>query len=140
MLFIQTIRHVHGVSTPEEFRALHERQLALRAQQSRDPRIKPFGALRPLVARVNDGVWLGDCDCGSGVAVEPGWGEARCFGCGAIYTNITMPAHWREVEGQLEPRPRRNQHWDPDEPIEQLRADNRRHGIVRHDDDKIEVK
>ena len=128
-MFIQTARHVHGVGTIEELRAMHERTMHQRSLRTRDQRVKAFPATRPLVARVNDGTWLGDCDCGSGVAIDPDWPEARCFGCGAIYAEIIFPERRAEIEQLLEARPRVNQNWDADEPIEIVRDLNLRHGL-----------
>jgi hypothetical protein len=128
-MFIQTARHVYGLGTLDELRTRHEQMLRARAQATRDSRVKPFPAGRPLVARVNDGAWIGDCDCNAGVAVDPEWSEARCFGCGAVYTEIVFPERRAEIETLLEARPRKHQNWDADEPIEIVRDLNLRHGL-----------
>lgn len=70
-----------------------------------DPRFRGFGErlrrgddstdLRtsdePVVARVNGGRWVGDCQCGGGIALDPAHSFALCFDCGTWHTNIDAP-------------------------------------------------
>jgi hypothetical protein len=88
----------------------------------------------PVTARINEGRWLFDCveaDCGSGVLAHPEWMIGRCFGCGAVYTNITFPTEWKSVEAALLQRARTvTRNWEPGSTVADLRQENADHGIA----------
>jgi len=71
----------------------------------------------PAVARLEGNRWLLDCLCGSGVAVNPGWPEARCMGeaCGRVYTNVQIPVDRAEIEAALLTLPPAQRYWYPGE-------------------------
>ncbi len=86
---IKTARDVHGVQTPERYAALH--RATLERKRDRGVAIEEHAGEPGLVARVDAGRLLVDCECHAGNAVCPGWPEARCFGCGAVHTGIVIP-------------------------------------------------
>ena len=126
---LQTARHQHAVSTPAQ---LEQRQLTAlhRLSAATGDRLIPWTASRPLVAYVSAGAWVGDCDCGAGVATDPQWRKARCFACGAVY-ETRFPPDVTAIVDLLERRPRAHQHWRPQdgETAATLAAENAAHGI-----------
>jgi len=87
--------------------------------------------LETVVARVNHGRWIADCpNCNAGIALHPEWDRARCFGCGAIYRNLTWPAHPRLIARVLRARVIRHQNWEPGETVADLIAENVAHAVV----------
>lgn len=82
-----------------------------------------------IVARVDMGRWIADCDCGAGVALHREWTAAYCFACGAVHpqASILWPVDQDEIELTLAERPhRRNQFWSPGETVNDLKAENLR--------------
>jgi len=125
---ILTARGLHGVRDLGKYRQLHKAKLAKMRQ--RGVPIREHAASDPLIARVNHGVWIGDCACRSGVGVTPEWEEARCFGCGAVYTRLVVPKERVAIEAVLLERPnQQNRNWEPGESLSSLVADNIAHGI-----------
>ena len=54
---------------------------------------------------------------------------ARCFFCGAIHTQVVLPADRTALEAVLLRRPRAaNRHWQPGETVAALEAENTAHG------------
>lgn len=102
------------VRTPQEYRAKQMKVLK---------EVRKLGVVAaeividtPVVARIEHNRWLLDCQCGSGVAVTPGWSEARCLGlgCGRVYTNIQIPSDIEEIERELKARPNHiDRNWNP---------------------------
>lgn len=83
-----------------------------------------------LVARIDHGRWIADCACGSGVALERTWAEARCFGCGAVYRSVQWPAAADRIEAALVKRPAlATRNWLPTERVADLEAENAARGI-----------
>jgi hypothetical protein len=79
----------------------------------------------PRLARVDEGRWLIDCECGAGNLIHPDWPAAACAACGAIHRRIVWPDEREAIEGLLLERPSvRNQHWSPEETLDDLRDQN----------------
>ena len=91
-----------------------------------------YEAPDPIVARINENRWIVDCVCGSGCYVDLDAGTpvvARCFYCGAIHTQVVLPANRTALEAVLLRRPRAaNRHWQPGETVVALEAENTAHG------------
>lgn len=86
----------------------------------------------PVFVRVGHGRWLFDCPCGASVAVHPAWPDARCLGCGSIFPAVRFPLEAPAIEAALVVRPAlATRNWQPGEPVETLRAENRAHGVGR---------
>ena len=82
-----------------------------------------------LVADINYGAWLVDCECGAGNATGPDWKIALCFTCGAVH-KVSFPKSYRAIEKVLIKRPRtENRNWIAGEKLTELRAENRAHGL-----------
>lgn len=126
-----TARHQHTVRTPTQLEQKQRAFLVKCAKAVGDPPIEPWPASRALVARIEYGRWLGDCDCGSGVAVEPLWAAARCFACGAVYNDVQLPdtEERLNLEYLIATRKRLNQHWLPGERLIDVAIDNASHGV-----------
>lgn len=56
----------------------------------------------PVAARIDANRWLIDCECGGAGGAHPDWPDARCFGCGRIYTRVRFPANRAAIEAELE--------------------------------------
>lgn len=131
-LKILTARHAHRVKTPEQLKARQMKELRKQAASTGDKPIRPWAAPRPLQGYISHGLWVGDCDCGSGVAIDPSWAQARCFACGAVY-QVQLPGDddRLNLEHVLSQRPRRHQHWRPQdgETLTTLAIENVQHGV-----------
>lgn len=129
--FLLTPREHHNVSSLEEYR---ERQAAhIAERRRRGARYEVHEVDTPIAARVDAGTWLVDCECGAGNATDPAWGQACCFGCGAIHTAVVFPEpNAREaIELLLVQRPRPiDRAWRPEESLVDLMLENRNHGFV----------
>lgn len=128
---IETARDQHQVRSEKELRQAHAKFIAKRiARGARGIRLHDSPA--PKVAQVNHGVWVFDCDCGSGVSPDPEFSAACCFGCGAVHTNVVFPNEEDRlnVEHVLLARPKTsNRNWDPDESLIDLLVTNAEHGV-----------
>lgn len=127
-----TARAIYGVRSPGE---LEVRQRQMIAKMWRHGiQIAQSTRATPCHAYVDAGRWLVDCECGSGVGIDPRWPEARCLGCGAVIpvSLIQFPedqarAH---IEAILTKRPHLGtRNWQPGETVESLRAENLAHGV-----------
>jgi hypothetical protein len=124
---------MHNVQTPEEYQQLQVRilqQVNTRRNQTDQRVIWTFVGEQPPVY-VAMGKWVLRCSCGNAPSVHPDWHIARCFECGAVYLNVMMPAQAREIERVLIERPMAHRGWLPSESVEDLQADNERHGHAR---------
>lgn len=114
------------VVTDEQVLAFHARELA------RGKRHQQWRCDQPTRACVtwNTG-WMCECpSCHGGVAVDPEHTIACCLECGAVLTAVAIPAEWREIEAVLLKRPDvRTRGWWPGETVDDLRAENRAHGV-----------
>ena len=90
-----------------------------------------------LVAEINQGRWVGRCECGAGIALHPDWEWAGCFDCGRVYTIFVFPdtETLAAVIRTLSVRPagrggqrHSNRSWLPSETVLDLKYENQRHG------------
>jgi hypothetical protein len=125
---ILTTRHQHQGQTRAEHRATHEAFIA--RQQAQGLPVTVSDRHAPIQACINHGRWVALCDCGAGMAIDPDWPEARCFGCGTVHHVIVVPADRATIETVLLARPPQHRHWAPTETVDDLRAENRRHGVM----------
>ena len=126
---ILTAKAMYRVRSLDQMRQRHADILA--KNRARGFPVEAHTDARPIVARVNHGRWLVDCvACGSGAGVDPDWPEARCFGCGAIYTSVVLPPDRVAIETVLVKRPRLDtRNWEPGETADTLRAENVERGV-----------
>lgn len=124
--------YVHGVFTTRDgYLMWHATKIAMNRQQAPGH----YGAIEvhsvkvPLVVYINDGRWVGNCSCGSGVSVSPEWRLGCCASCGAIYEQLTLPGDSDDIVEALEKRPVPNQNWNPGESVDQLLIENAEHSI-----------
>jgi len=123
--------HVHGVSTPEGYRALQTAALAALATRHLRRAAQPWICLAPRTVYVAMGKWLLRCVCGNAPAVDPEWRLACCLECGAIFEHVDVPDDWRAIEAALHKRPAtRTQAWVPGETVADLEAENAAHGVA----------
>jgi hypothetical protein len=128
---IETARDQHRVMDEIHLRDAHARFIA-RQQASGLRSVVIHESAEPVTARINHGVWVFDCDCGAGVAADPDFSVACCFGCGAIHTAVVFPSEEERlnIEHVLLSRPRtENRNWDPKENLITLLSDNGEHGV-----------
>ncbi len=62
----------------------------------------------PLLARIERGQWIVDCECGGATFVDPEWPYTFCLSCRANNGHIRpvkFPGDWREIEKTLLARP-----------------------------------
>lgn len=127
---ILTTRAVIGVMSLKELQDKHQVELA--KKRARGLPVVEHRVTAPQMALVNHGRWIIHCPCGSGVAVDVDLPEARCFGCGAIYTSVTFPPDRVAIEAELVKRDRFDaRNWLPGESVDDLRADRVVHQGVR---------
>jgi hypothetical protein len=96
-------------------------------------------AVPPVVAYVNHGRWVVDCECGDAGVVDPAWPDRGffCFGCyNIIHTGlprrVTYPMDGVRylVEGLLLLRPDpATRNWSPAETVGDLTIENIAHGL-----------
>ena len=102
--------------------------------------IRPGIGNPPAVAKINHGRWIADCpNCPAGTGaefVDPNFDLFFCMSCGNVLVNERIrrvdfppPPQVAEIEAILEPRPLKNQNWEPGETLEQLLAENQAGGI-----------
>jgi hypothetical protein len=125
---IHGIREQHMVATPEAHAKKHVEHIA--KNRMAGMRIAISESDEPLIASVNHGRWVARCDCGAGVAVDPQWHEARCFGCGTVHTTVRFPetAERVEIERLLMARKKMaHRHWQSSETLHDLHEQNQAH-------------
>ena len=127
---------MHKIETAEQVLQLKTgtQAEALRVMRDKVRKLKRVGKnvdehqdATPRIARIDFGRWVADCACGGGVALNPTWTEAYCFGCGAVLTNIQYPLNRAEIEATVERRPHeRHRFWLPEkgETLDTLRFEN----------------
>ncbi len=126
--YILGIRDQHLVVDETRLLAKLDQQVAKSQRLGARIQVHPEG--EEIVAYCNHGCWVADCPCGGGVAVEPEFDKAACFGCGAVYSSIRFPRHRDQIEAELLKRPKRaNRNWTPDESPDDLRSQNAARGI-----------
>lgn len=123
---IKTAIDMHVVRDESAHQVAHVAEMAMRRGLGID--IEVHDSV-DVVARVDHGRWITDCECGAGNAAHPDWGEVRCFGCGAVH-KVTFPERRKQIEGLLLARPvTANRNWLPGETVKDLRRENEEHGI-----------
>jgi hypothetical protein len=128
---IETARDQHRVKDESGLKA---KQAAFVAKQIAGGMrsIRIHESAEPKAAKINHGVWLLECDCGAGVAVDPSFSAGYCFGCGAIHTRVEWPApeDRLNIEHVILARPKTvNRNWDPDETLIDVLVTNVDHGV-----------
>lgn len=126
---IYTAAEFHRVDSADAYRALVENVMAARRASGR---IEAATWIDPtfVEAYISAANWVVNCTCGAGNMVQPDWSLACCLACGAIRTNIVVPADRVAIEAALNARPQEySRNWKPPETVESLLADNVAHGI-----------
>ena len=125
-------RDGHLVRDSAAYAAAQARAIGKLRARGRD--VALYASPDPIVARINENRWIVDCGCGSGCYVDLDAGTpvvARCFCCGAIHTQVVLPADRPAIEAVLLKRPRAaNRHWQPGETVAALKAENTAHGCA----------
>jgi hypothetical protein len=104
----------------------------IRERHRRGAQVAVHPVATPAAAEVNDQRWILRCACGGACSADPSWPDARCWTCGAVYTHIVWPdAPTRHaIADALAVRPlARLRSWEPQETVQDLHAENRRHGL-----------
>lgn len=131
LAFLYTAREHHMVRSAGDLLARHRAFIERKARQGARFVVHPDESI--LVARVDSNSWLSDCpSCNAGVAIEPEWGIACCFSCGAVFRNIVVPdAETREqIEDALLARPFAPvRTWLPTESVADLHEQNLVRGL-----------
>ncbi len=88
----------------------------------------------PLLAYINHGRWLADCEC-KGAELVFDEGLLVCLSCfnkahGYQPRRVAFPEERLAIEALLERRPLENQNWRPGESLAQLQAENDAHKEV----------
>lgn len=114
--------HVHDVATYLMWQAA---QLSARGVAARHE------STEALEARVEHGRWIVNCsDCRAGLFTAPEIPVACCAECGAVYRRIVFPDDAAAIANVLLARPlRENQGWLPSETLDDLKRENREHGL-----------
>jgi len=118
------------IDSEAAYRAFHAARLK-RAGVKRNPQTTP------LMAGLDCGVYLAWCVCGAGVGVDPRWGFAGCS-CGRSWEQVLFPDALllERLDAVLSLRPPGSIHlspvrfysWTPDQSVDDLFAENQRHG------------
>ena len=94
-------------------------------------------AVGPSVeARLNHGRWIADCpDCAGAQFVDETEPIFFCLACGNVeargqFRRVKFPRDKAKIEGRMNARPMLNRNWEIRETIEDLDAENERHGIL----------
>lgn len=99
----------------------------------------------PVVAYVNGGRWIADCECGGAEVVDA---VSRLFMCASCF-NVAHGHRWRLVEIPnertltvlervlLERPDRRTRNWRPSESVAELIAENVAHGLMQIGDEIV---
>lgn len=125
---IETARHQHLVRNEAALRAKQASFIARLAAKGHSARVHE--SHEPVEAHINHGRWLGFCECGNGVALDPDFEAAYCFGCGAIHRSVVYPEDRLNIEHVLLARPKtENRNWALGETLIELLADNGEHGV-----------
>jgi len=54
-----------------------------------------------ILAYINQGRWVVNCDCNGGCLTSPKFGLACCFDCGRVFRNVGFPTNSGEIENEL---------------------------------------
>lgn len=128
---IETSRDQYLVRDEPRLRAKHAAHITKLVRAG--SRIRVHEVQGDKRARVNHGVWLVDCECGAGVAVDPTFSAGYCFGCGAIQTTVIFPDSddRLNIEHILLSRSMvANRNWEPTETLTDLAIENAERKVV----------
>jgi hypothetical protein len=138
MAIILTTRHFGslwnidraGAPPPMPERTLDSLKSNQRRHLAKNPAAhEPEIIVTPAEAYIGNGAWRIHCRCGERTHTDPTFGEACCFGCGAVYTDVVFPSDRAEIEELLAKRPvQAHRNWQPPETLETLRAEQIEHG------------
>lgn len=126
----QTISRIHRSG-----QLMPRRMIALLGVKLHDP-ARPAPADRDVYARVEQGRWLADCECGGAEYVDL---ELPLFMCCNDWNRadehkwrrVVLPADRERIEQLLLARPNiENRNWRPRESVEDLEAENVAHGVA----------
>lgn len=127
---IETARDQYRTKTEGDLRLRHEAMIQKMTDRGvRGVSVHEVSA--PKTAEVNHGIWLINCECGSGVAVDPAFSAAYCFGCGAVHTHIDFPDEEDRlnIEHALLSRDHsKNRNWKAEETLADLLVEGVAHG------------
>jgi hypothetical protein len=127
--FILTAREQHGVKSIGDYLAKHASYIARLNRHG--ARYAVHEVTDRVPARIDANRWLVDCACGNCCATDAEWGIACCYACGAIYRSVIFPAAKETIEAVLLTRPRSmDRAWSPNESLQDLVDENRRHGFT----------
>ena len=85
----------------------------------------------PILARIEHGRWIADCECRGAEFVDPEWPVFVCCSCGAGPRPVAFPGDRHQIESELMKRPvRPNRNWNPGETVADLRRENKERGII----------
>lgn len=125
---IETARHQHRVKNEPALRAAHADFIKGLTNVGASARVHQSPV--PVEAFISHGRWVGLCECGAGVATDPAFSAAYCFGCGAIHDAVIFPEDREDIEHLLLARPRsENRNWAVGEKLRELLADNGEHKV-----------
>ena len=88
-----------------------------------------LGSPASLVAYLNHGRWVADCECRAGILVDRGGGLYGCRECRTFWL-IEVPIDAAEIDRVVSMRPLRNRNWLPGETVGDLMVENVAHGIA----------
>lgn len=126
-------KHVHAhVRTEADYRARHLEAMrrAVAMYPNLDCRLPWRPETQPAVF-VAGGFWQVRCvtpGCGNYPAVQPEWGLALCWDCGAVYDGLQVPDA-TDIERVLMRRPMVHRNWIQPETVADLERENRAHGL-----------
>jgi hypothetical protein len=106
-----------------------------KGNQIPDPSGGPRGGDDPVLAYVNHGRWVAECECFSAQVVteaDPRFYCVECFNVafGGRWRTIIFPSETAEIGVVLAERPeRKRQNWTPGESVELLVAENIEQGL-----------
>jgi hypothetical protein len=127
-------------NTPQPVRAAPSAEWTVaylrdKGNQIPDPSGDPQGGDDPVLAYVNHGRWVAQCECMNAQLVteaDPRFYCVECFNVAFAgrWRTVTFPAEVPAIEVVLQERPeRRRQNWEPGETVELLEAENIEHGL-----------
>lgn len=116
----------YGVRTDRAWAALQARNIAMLRARGRATAVHP-ALVRQVRPYINDGRWVLDCACRSGVVVDLNFGTGRCFECGAVYTDqqVRLPKGYERIERELlrlYPHDSTLRDWRPGQTLKDLRG------------------
>lgn len=125
----------HARSLPRQGRPYRDgAQLVADLAGRRHFEVKP-GTRGSVAAVVNHGRWIARCPlCNGAEMVSREGREFFCLSCGMQRNGrqamrVLFPEDGEAIEAALAPRPIENRNWEPGETVDDLRGENRAHGL-----------